>query len=173
MRVRRAGAALVDLALAVALTFALAPTAGVWFAGRSIPMLHVGEPGTLWRGPVPMMLAIGGRLVFGFPFAATLILLAEPLFGGGVGKRLVGLRIAGVSPGARPWRRFLVKASPAWGMTAALVAGSAWLAAAAALAAVVVGIGSLGPLVGRRALHDRAAGTDVAREAPPGVVASP
>jgi uncharacterized RDD family membrane protein YckC len=71
----------------------LAPSTGAWFLDRSVPTFRVGEPGTIWTGPIPMVMALTGRLVYGIPFAVLVVLLAGPLFGATPGQRLAGLRV--------------------------------------------------------------------------------
>ena len=163
---RRLLAALADGGLAVVLAWLLAPSSGRWFAERSIVMLNIGDPGTLWVGPLPLLLALLGPFVYGLPFAAALLLLAEPLFGAGPGHRLLRLEPR-AADGARPpagarWSRFLLKSSGPWLLTLGLVSGF-WplgaLAVAAQLAFALGGLAAWGPA--RRALHDRWTGTTV------------
>jgi hypothetical protein len=105
--------------------------------------------------------------VYGVPAAATLLLLAEPVFGASPGKLACGLAVRGRGGASavrsRRWRRFLVKTSPAWSATAALVLGSWALALVAAGTAVLLGGAILVALArGRPLPHDAAAGTEVA-----------
>jgi len=170
---RRLAAALVDVLLALALALALAPTLGRWFAARSVPTFRIGEPDTLWRGPVPLVLALLGPLVYGVPFAAWIVRLAEPLFGASPGQRLLGLEVRSArggpaAAGARV-RRFLFATAP-WGLaTLALAAGRWEVMAAAGVAALAVAVGWVGVIVsgGGRGLPDRAAGTRLARRERP------
>ncbi|MGQ0722880.1 MAG: RDD family protein [Candidatus Eiseniibacteriota bacterium] len=92
---RRLLAGALDSLIGIALAAVLAPSTGTWFLDRSVPTFHVGEPGTLWTGPIPMVMALAGRLVYGFPFAVLVVLLAGPLFGSTPGQRLAGLRVVG------------------------------------------------------------------------------
>ena len=168
----------VDAALALALAVALASSVGWFFAERAVGTLRIGQPGTLWRGPVPMALGAVGELVYGLPFAWALIGALDPATGATAGKRLLGLRVRedgaeadGAGAGRRGrrwprWRREAVRSVAAWGWTAALLAGRWEPALAASVAGALVAAGSLlalGPE--RRALHDRLSGTRVVRAA--------
>ena len=127
-------AALVEFALAAALAVILVPTTGQWFAARSVVMLHVGEPGTLWTGPIPMVLSAAGPFVYGFPFALLLIRAARP-------------------------RRFLDRAAPEILFVAGLVTGRWEAAAAAVIVATMGAIGAMSRVI--LAIVDRRFAADV------------
>lgn len=165
--IRRIAAAAIDACVVLALTRVLAPVTGVFFAARTVPTFEIGTPGTVWRGPIPFVLAITGPLVYGAPFAATLVLLTEPLFGTSAGKTLLGLRVAGAggfapSRSAR-WTRFLAKGCGPLVFTLSLLVATWPLAVFGALLGVATLAGFVPIFFGRRALHDVVARTDVAR----------
>jgi uncharacterized RDD family membrane protein YckC len=167
--IRRIVAAAIDVCLVLLLTRLLAPATGAFFAARTIPTFDVGSPDTVWRGPIPFLLAFYGRIVYGAPFAAILVLLAEPLFGTSAGKSLLGLRFAAAgggtpSPSAR-WIRFLAKGSGPIVFTIALLVASWPLALLGALLGATTWTGFAAVVFGRRALHDVIARTDVVRAA--------
>jgi uncharacterized RDD family membrane protein YckC len=147
---------------------ALSSTVGMWFAERAVVTLRIGEPGTLWRGPIPFVLGAVGEVVYGLPFAALLVGGLDPLTGRTPGKRLVGLRVrrADGAPAELPRRasRWAIQAVGFWGWTLALIAGR-WEIAALATAAVAIVIAGMLAALGphSRALHDRASGTVVVR----------
>jgi hypothetical protein len=165
--VRRSLSALVDVLLALALAFLLGPTVGQFLAERSFVMLHVGSPDTVWRGPVALWVALFGRLVWGFPFAWSVLAVAEPLGGASAGKVLAAARVTTVrgrpAPAKRLLRRFVWRIVPAVVLLLALLAGWWPLAVLAAAATAAAAAGWLPVLAGRRALHDRLAATDVFR----------
>lgn len=168
MRGRRLLAAAVDLALGLALALLLAGSSGHFFAGRAVVALRIGAEGTLWRGPLPMILGYLGPLSYGLPFALLLVHLAEPLFGLTPGKLFAGLAIAG-SDGApagtsRLWLRTAVKCGGLCLLVLALLAGSWQLAALGVLVTLVFLLGALPALLpSGRSLHDRLAGTALRR----------
>ena len=165
-RARRGLAALIDFLLALALAFLLLESTGEYFAARSVPTLHVGEPGTWWRGPVPLVLGLFGTLVYGFPFAYAAVLGTALLFGrtpGQIVARLEVVEAAGdaASRGA-VCRRFLLHAAGAIGMTFALVIASWPLLAAAVLFGLFIAAESaFAALGGGRSLVDRWSRTNV------------
>ena len=169
--IRRIIAAAIDGGMVLVLTRLLAPVTGTYFAARTIPTFHVGEADTLWRGPIPFLLAIYGRIVYGAPFAAILVLLAEPLFGTSAGKTLLGLRIAaaggGVPSSSARWIRFLAKGCGPLVFIIALLAASWPLALLGALLGAVTAAGFVPVVFGRRALHDVLARANVVRPAAP------
>lgn len=149
----------------------LAPTVGAWFAEQSVATFRVGEPGTWWTGPVPMVFALTGAFTYGLPFATWLIFAAAPLFGATPGQSLLGLTtvaVEGESPGrGARWRRFLMKAAP-WSLgTAGLVIGQ-WVVAAGGVAALLpAAIGAIQALArgDGRTWWDRWSGTRIRRAA--------
>jgi hypothetical protein len=136
--IRRFAAALVDLAAASLLGFAAAVTpVGTFFATRAVVMLHIGEPGTLWRGPIPLLMGIAGTFVYSLPCAMLMVALIEASAGRSPGQALLRIPvIPGTQPGSagERWRRVLIGAAPWWGLTAALLLGSWQLALLAVIA---------------------------------------
>jgi hypothetical protein len=130
---RRVAANAVDLLAAGALGVVLANTGvGFFFATRAVVMLRIGAPDTIWKGPIPMIMGIMGTFVYTMPFAILVVQLLEPLTRTPPSKALVGLSIgssggAGVSR-AQLWSRAMIRATPWWGLTIALLAGS-WVLA--------------------------------------------
>jgi hypothetical protein len=140
----RALAACLDAAAGVGLAVLGASTLGMFFAHRAVATLHIGEPGTWWKGPIPLMLGVFGEVVYLLPFTFLLVWLSEPLSGATIGKRLLGLRVRCTGgPAASPsalWQRFAIQTVGFWGLTVSLLAGR-WEIAAVALvcgAAVMV-----------------------------------
>ena len=162
----RSLAALIDFGIGFAAALALSSTVGVFFARRAVVTLRIGQPGTLWQGPLPLLLGIFGEVVYLLPLTLVASWAIEPLTGATLGKRILGLRV--VFPDGRPpsrqalWQRWSVQTAGLWGWTLALIAGSWVVAVLASIAAAVVlvgGLGAIGP--GSRALHDRLSGTCV------------
>jgi hypothetical protein len=126
---RRMMADAIDLMVGLALGLALSNTiVGFFFASRAVVMLRIGAADTIWKGPLPMILGILGPFVYGLPFAILLVLVSEPLIGTSPGKALLGLKIVpcgdGIVARGQLWRRAIIKATPFWGLTAALLTGS-------------------------------------------------
>jgi len=166
---RRAAAAALDALLCLAAAIPLARSAGYYFAERAVVTLRIGAPDSWWRGPLPLILSTVGEITYLLPAVAFLLLgLSEGVGRRSPGKRLLGLEIltrAGGAAGRAPrWKRVALKSSPCWCGAAALVAGSAPLLLAAAFCGVAIFAGSLTALApSRLALHDRLAGTALAR----------
>lgn len=142
---RRLMANAIDLLVGLVLGLALSNTVvGFFFAGRAVVMLRIGAEDTIWKGPIPMILGILGPFVYGLPFAILLVLLVEPLIGTSPGKALLGLTIipcgGGILSRRQLWRRAIIRATPWWGLTAALLTGS-WVLA---LVFSIVGVALLG-----------------------------
>jgi uncharacterized RDD family membrane protein YckC len=164
----RAAAAAIDAAAAWAAALALASSLGIFFARRAVVTLRIGEPGTLWTGPIPLLLGIVGEVVYLLPFVLLLAWSLDPLTGATIGKRLAGLRVCGrdgrpASRGAR-WRRGAIQTAGLWGSTIALLAGRWEILVLAALAGLILLAGTLlalGPA--SLTLHDRLSGTRVCR----------
>jgi hypothetical protein len=115
---------------------------GFFFASRAVVMLRIGAPDTVWKGPIPMIMGILGPLVYGLPFAILLVLLAEPLAGTSPGKALLGLTVVSCGDGTllhrQRWQRAIIKATPFWGLTVALLAGSWVLALVFSMAGLIL-----------------------------------
>jgi uncharacterized RDD family membrane protein YckC len=164
----RAAAGGVDLAAGLAASLALAPSVGIFFARRAVVTLRIGDPDTLWQGPLPLLLGLFGEVVYLLPFTLLLAWLLDPLTGATAGKRLFGLRVRAHDgrPATRPtlWRRSAVQTVGLWGWTLALLTGRWEIAALASLAGGVVVAGSLAALgPASLALHDRLSRTSVRR----------
>ena len=164
----RAAAACLDAALGFALSLVLASSIGLFFARRAVVTLRIGEPDTLWKGPLPLMLGIIGEVVYLLPFTLLLVWILDPLTGATLGKRLLGLRVRDAEgqpiSWQRRWYRTSVQTFGLWGWTLALLAGRWEIAALASLGGGVVLAGSvvaLGPK--SLALHDRLSRTSVWR----------
>jgi len=168
---RRAAAALVDLACGGLLATLLARTTGLYFAERAVVTLRIGEPGTLWQGPLPMVLGIFGELVYGLPFALAVVALAGAAIGVSPGRAACGLEVRGADGRAlsrlRRLGRSLVTTAGLWLLVAALAAGSGAVAVVGALvtAAILVD-GALGLRPRGTRLVDRWTRTIVVRREP-------
>lgn len=164
----RIAAAVIDAAVGVALTVALAPTLGLFFARRAVVTLRIGEPGTYWQGPVPMVLGAFGEIVYLLPFTLFVARLVEPLTGASLGQRALGLRTRADNGGAATrgglMRRAVIQTVGLWGCTLALVAGRWEIAVLAVSCGAIVLLGCLGALgPGGLTLHDRLSRTRVDR----------
>lgn len=162
----RAAAAGIDAVVGVAATLAMASTLGMFFARRAVVTLRIGEPGTLWKGPLPLMLGVFGEVVYLIPFTFLLVWILDPLTGATVGKRLFGLRVRQTDgkPASRPtlWCRSALQTVGLWGWTLALLTGRWEPAALASPAAAVILVGSLAAIgPSSLALHDRLSQTSV------------
>ena len=137
----RAMAVAIDGVAGVAVTLLLAPTAGRFFARRAVVTFHIGDPHSLWKGPLPFLLGIAGEVVYLLPFAFLLVLVLDPVTGATIGKRVAGLRVCGrdglPATTAQRWARWLMQTAGLWLFTIALVAGSWHLLAFAVIAGVV------------------------------------
>lgn len=96
LRGRRFVAAGLDSLLATGLAFLLVDTAGHFWAERAVVALRVGEPDSLWRGGLPLVLGLLGTLVYGWPFARWLVGMTEAAFGHSPGKWLAGITVRSV-----------------------------------------------------------------------------
>jgi RDD family len=172
LSLRRVMANAIDLLIGLVLGVVLSNTVvGFFFAGRAVVMLRIGAAGTIWKGPIPMILGILGPLVYGLPFAILLVLLTEPLIGTSPGKALLGLTIVpcdgGILARRQLWRRAIIKATPFWGLTAALLAGSWMLALVFSLVGVVqLAHMALALFTSIRPAHEAWSGTCLARNRP-------
>jgi uncharacterized RDD family membrane protein YckC len=160
----RVAALIIDLFVLLLVAMLLSRWSGIVFARLSREMLHIGQPGTFWKGPVAFLLGFVGNLFFGLPFAAIVCSLPEAVFGMGPGKMITGVRIVS-EPGrgaarARLVGRALFKNLGAWGIVIAQVARAESFAAVAIAVGALVALGTLaaaGPA--KRTLYDFAAGT--------------
>ncbi len=153
---RRCAASAVDGTVALLLALALGHTAGAFFAKRAVATLHIYDPDSLWKGPIPMVMGILGEVVYLLPLSCVLVLLAEPLSGRTPGKAVVRLIVA-PQDGSALWCRFLAKASgPLLCMSGLLIGRWEVVAAGTAVALAML----VGAVVGA-GLHDRAAGSRV------------
>ena len=165
---RRAASLLIDLVVALALTMLLASTSGRFFAERAVATLHIYDPDSLWKGPVPMVLGAVSTLSYGFAFAALLVLAAEPLTGRTPGRLATGGLVTDIAgrpaDGRRLWRRHAIKTSGFWLFCLALLVARWEILVLAAAVLLVTAVGWLGTLLpSRRALHDRLSATEVRR----------
>jgi uncharacterized RDD family membrane protein YckC len=165
---RRAAAAAVDAALGCAVCLLFAKSAGVFFARQAFVTLRIGQPGTWWTGPVPLVLGMFGEVVYFLPFALFLAWLLDPLSGATLGKRLLGIRVRAANGTeaslGRRFTRTVVETVGLWGWTVAILLGSWQLVVLAFASGSVVLAGTLLAL-GRPGLtlHDRLTGTCVYR----------
>jgi uncharacterized RDD family membrane protein YckC len=160
----RAAAAALDAAIGLAATLLLSSSIGLFFARRAVVTLHIGDPHTLWKGPLPFILGAIGEVVYLMPFIFLLVWILDPLTGATLGKRVFRLRVRATdgrpASTARRWYRCALQTAGLWGFTIALLAGSWQLAAIATVAGAIVLVGSFaaaGP--SSLALHDRLSGT--------------
>jgi len=164
----RAAAAAIDAGVGFAASLVLASTAGMFFARRAVVTLRIGEAGTLWQGPLPLMLGIFGEIVYLLPFTLLVAWTLDPLTGATIGKRVCRLRVRtrdGQTPDARAfWRRTVIFTVGFWGWTLALLIGR-WEIAALASAGGLIAFAGTFPTLGSRSLawHDRLTGTHVQR----------
>jgi hypothetical protein len=165
---RRAAAGAIDVALGGAVCLLFSKTVGLFFARQAFVTLRVGQAGTWWTGPVPLVLGMFGEVVYFLPSVLLLIWTLDLLTGATVGKRLLALRERASDGGraslVRRCARTAVQTAGLWGWTVALLIGSWQVALLASAAGVVVIAGSLlalGPA--RLTLHDRVTRTCVAR----------
>ena len=126
-------AACIDILIGVAVGFLLSFTkVGFFFASRAVVLLKIGNPDTLWKGPIPMIMGILGPFVYVLPLSILLIFMIEPLTGASPGKRILRLRIIQedneVLSKKKLWYRSAIKASCFWGLVAALLFGN-WILA--------------------------------------------
>jgi hypothetical protein len=146
---------------------------GTFFARRAVVMLKIDEPGSIWKGPVPLMLGAIGDLVYLLPLA-LLVTWSLDLTGSTIAKRLLGLQVRdahGMRPSAsRSWSRSALRTVGLWGCTLALIVGR-WELAAAAIAAWLVVIAGMLLALGPASLawHDRVTGTSVVHVSRPAI----
>jgi uncharacterized RDD family membrane protein YckC len=164
----RAAAVGVDLAVAFISSLVLSPTLGIFFAERAVVTLRIGEAGTLWQGPIPLMLGIFGEIVYLLPFVLFAVWALEPLAGTTIGARLVRVRVVRLDQ--RPlsrwtrWGRTLCLTIACWGWTLGLLTAFWPIAFVATIAGLVVWSGTLLALDrSRLTFHDRITRTTVVR----------
>jgi len=73
----------------------------MYFARRAVVTLQIGEPGTFWQGPIPLMLGVVGEVNYLLPFTLFLACMPDAVFSATAGKRLLVLAIVHVT-GAPP-----------------------------------------------------------------------
>lgn len=157
---RRCAAAAVDGAVSLLLALLMSTTLGDLFARRAVIALRIGEPDTLWTGPLPMALGLLGGIVYLLPLTLLLTWLAEPLTGRTPGHALLRLEIHGT----KRWTRYLFKAAGPLLLVSGLLAGR-WEPLIAGIAAsILMSAGFLAGAPRGSTLHDRAAGTRLTKE---------
>jgi hypothetical protein len=154
----------IDLAVAIALSLALSSTLGLFFANRAVATLRIGQTGTFWQGPLPLMLGIFGEVAYLLPFVLFITWSLDPLTGATIGKRVLRLRVERLDrqplSRSRRWRRVLIQTVACWGWTLGLLTGVWQLAFFATVAGLIVWLGTLlalGP--SSLTLHDRLSAT--------------
>jgi len=167
----RAAACLIDGAALLALTLFLGQLVGRFFSSRAAVMLRIGQPDTFWKGPLPMLIGMAGAFWFTIPFAALVLGAAEAVYGAGLGKALLSLRIRSAdgsrAGGGRLFLRALLKYLPALAVALGILLQLPELALASLAAAAVTLLGftlCLSPP--RGALHDLIARTRVFGDGP-------
>jgi hypothetical protein len=160
----RAAAAAIDAGIAFAVTLLLSSSVGLFFARRAVVTLHIGDPHSLWKGPLPFILGAIGEIVYLMPFIFLLVWTVDPLTGATIGKRVLRLRVRGTdgqpASNARRWWRSAMQTAGFWGLTLALLVGSWQLVIVATIAGAIVLAGSLAAAGSSSlALHDRLSGT--------------
>ena len=165
----RAAAAAIDAGIGLAATLLLSSSIGLFFARRAVVTLHIGDPHTLWKGPLPFILGAIGEVVYLMPFIFLLVWILDPLTGATVGKRLLRLRVRATdglpASNARRWWRSALQTAGFWGLTLAFLVGAWQLALAATIAGAIALAGcfaAAGP--SSLALHDRLSDTACFRE---------
>ena len=160
-----------DLLLGAVFGLVLSNTAiGFFFASRAAVMLRIGNPDTVWKGPVPMILGILGPFVYVLPLSILLVLLIEPLSGASVGKQLMDLKIVacgGSTLASRSlWYRWAIKTTILWGLVVSLLSGSWVLALAVCSAGAVQLCDAFASLfTANGPAHERLSGACLARTA--------
>lgn len=163
-------AAVVDGVAALALALTFSQSLGFYFSSRAVVAFQMDSPTSWWKGPIPLVLGVFGKLVYLLPLACIVVLLAEPLFRRSLGKAVTGLELrcgdGATLDATTSWSRFIVKAAPLGAAVAGLLVGRWELLVLAICLAMIVGLGFAPVLFGRRALHDRWVGTSVALAKP-------
>jgi len=117
----RLAAGVIDLAAGFFLCYLIHWHIGRYFALRAVVTLHIGEPGTIWKGTIPWIMGMFGEYVYTLPFALFLVFLPEAIWGRSIGKLVLRIKIAGEPK--KLWLRYFIKTIGLWGMTLALVLG--------------------------------------------------
>lgn len=117
----RLAAGIIDIAAGFLLCYLIHWYVGRYFALRAVVTFHIGEPGTVWRGFIPMMLGAIGNYFYTLPFALFLIFLPEAIWGQSIGKFILRIKIAGEPK--KLWLRYFIKTVGLWGMSLAFVLG--------------------------------------------------
>jgi uncharacterized RDD family membrane protein YckC len=164
----RAAAAGIDLSAGIAAALILRSSVGMFFARRAVVTLRIGEPDTLWKGPLPLVMGTFGEVVYLLPLTLFLVWSLDPMTGATIGKRLLGLRVCDddgqPASQQRLWLRSALQTAGFSGWTLALLAGRWEIAVLASLAGGIVLLGSLSALgPASLALHDRLTHTSVWR----------
>jgi len=140
LRFRRLAAAAIDVLAGAALGLFLSQSrVGIYFAERAVVMLHIGSPGTVWKGPIPMIMGYLGTFVYTLPFALLLVFVIEPAIGTSPGKKLMRV----TPPAHISWRVAMRRTMPLWGLVVALLVGSWQLALLFLVAGVALTAASL------------------------------
>lgn len=161
-------AAAIDTAVGLGLAVVLAPTAGRFFAARAVVTLRIGDPASLWTGPLPLILGTFGEIVYTLPFTLLLAWVIGPIAGVTSGEWVTALRICDVSgrPASRTarWLRCAIETCGMAGCTLALLTGMWPIAVVASVAWATIFAGTFATLApGGRALDDRWSGTMLCR----------
>lgn len=164
---RRLLANAVDATVALGLGLLLSSTLGLYFSSRAVVALEMDSPESVWKGPVPLVLGVFGKLVYLMPFVIFLVLALEAVVDRGPGKALLGLRVSPAGAGGRERApvlgRAVVRAGP-WGVVAAGLVLGRWEPMALGAAGSLLLLLCFAPvLAGRRSVYDRALGLDVTR----------
>jgi hypothetical protein len=162
----RLGILCLDIVFVVLLSVLLTRFTGKFFARRSVLMLKIGTPESIWRGTIPMIISAAGYFFFGLPFSALLVLLPETFIGASPAKLIFRVRILEVGSRHPHLKnlisRFAIKSALAWGLVLALLVGSLPLAIASIAIGAVVFIGCFLALGSAKlSLHDRITRTAV------------
>lgn len=157
---------MLDISFVILLTILLSRFTGKFFARRSVLMLKIGSPNSLWKGPIPMIISAAGYFFFGLPFSGFIIFLPEAFFGASPGKMIFGIRVRKIDGQKASLKllilRYALKTIGAWGLMVSLIVANMYLAAFSFVAGCLVLVGSLlaiGP--SKLTLHDRLVGTAV------------
>jgi len=144
-------ATLVDSCCGLVLGHLAASTLGGFFVDRAVATLHIGQPDTIWKGPLPLALGLFGNLIYALPFVLSILWLSEPLFGASPGKQLLRIemltRHGGVLFIGDRWRRYLLKTGGLWLMVVGLLFGNWQLLLAGAVGTVILWLGGLVALI--------------------------
>jgi len=70
----------VEIILGFLLCYALHWFVGYYFATRAVVTLHIGDPNSIWKGPIPWLMGIFGTYVYTLPFAFFLVFLFRAIW---------------------------------------------------------------------------------------------